>query len=67
MAVALDGTIYVGEQFGKGVRRIRNGIVSTIWQGDGRHDQVNGLLLNGESLLYIAAGHHIHGRDRVSM
>ena len=51
IAVASDGTIYVGEQKGQCVREIRNGVVSTLCECDGF---VLGLLLDEPSgQLYV--------------
>ena len=56
VAVASDGTIYVGEREGQRVRQIsREGIVSTVCECEGA---VSGLFLD-EGLLYVAAGNRI--------
>ena len=52
VAVASDGTIYVGEYKGKRVRQIRDGVVSVVYKTEG---PANGLLLDeAEGLLYVA-------------
>ena len=57
IAVASDGTIYVGEQAGRRVRQIREGVVSTLCQCEGL---VRGMLLDEPSgLLYLTAGDRI--------
>ena len=57
IAVASDGTIYVGEQKGQCVREIREGVVSMLCHCEG---DVDGLLLDELSgLLYVAAGNRI--------
>ena len=57
VAVASDGTIYVGECEGERVRQIRDGIVSTVCQTE---DGVGGLFLDeSEGLLYATCGHRI--------
>ena len=56
VAVASDGTIYVGEAQGRRVRQIsREGIVSTICECEG---EVRGLILD-DGLLYVTAGHQL--------
>ena len=57
IAVASDGTIYVGEQKGQRVREIREGVVSTLCHCEG---DVDGLLLDELSgLLYVRTFHRI--------
>ena len=52
IAVASDGTVYVGEYLGKRVRQIRDGVVTTLHLTDGA---ANGLCLDeAEGLLYVA-------------
>ena len=57
LAIASDGTIYVGEQVARRVREIRDGIVSTLYSSI---VEVNGLFLDESAgLLYVCVDHAI--------